>query len=161
MSFMTTLHLMVGLPCSGKTTYAKQLAAKEQAMLFSPDVWQRRLFGGVYRADADLDTVHTNIELIMWDVAAQVLSRGISVILDFGFWSRKEREEFRNRAKGLSVCFQIHYMDVPKEELFRRLRQRNANKSRDSIVFSPESLEEWYDQFEVPVEAELDGRFST
>ena len=152
---MTTLHLMVGLPCSGKTTYAKELATKEQALLLSPDEWQHKLFGGVYYVSDDLDTLHTNIELIMWDVAKKVLEMGVSVILDFGFWSKEEREDFRNRAQQLNVHFKIHYMDTPKEELFRRLEERNANITEDSIIIPPECLEEWSTLFEAPSADEL------
>lgn len=41
---MTTLHLIVGLPWSGKTTLAKLLETQHQAILLSPDEWQIRLF---------------------------------------------------------------------------------------------------------------------
>ncbi len=37
----------------------------------------------------------------MWDVAARVLVLGVDFILDFGFWGRDEREEFRSHAKEL------------------------------------------------------------
>ncbi|MBV9304506.1 MAG: AAA family ATPase, partial [Acidobacteriaceae bacterium] len=32
---MATLHLMIGLPCSGKTTYARQLAGETNALLLT------------------------------------------------------------------------------------------------------------------------------
>ena len=37
---MATLHLMVGLPCSGKTTLAKQLEQERSALRLTPDEWQ-------------------------------------------------------------------------------------------------------------------------
>ena len=36
---MATLHLISGLPCSGKTTYAAALGADANAALFSLDRW--------------------------------------------------------------------------------------------------------------------------
>jgi predicted kinase len=42
---MATLHLMIGLPCSGKKTYARQLAGETNALLLTLDVWHLKLFG--------------------------------------------------------------------------------------------------------------------
>ena len=42
---MTTLHLMVGLPCSGKTTLAKRLESELRALRLTPDEWHRFLYG--------------------------------------------------------------------------------------------------------------------
>ena len=42
---MATLHLMVGLPCSGKTTLARKLEYACSALRLTPDEWQLRLFG--------------------------------------------------------------------------------------------------------------------
>lgn len=150
-----TLYLMVGLPCSGKTTRAKELEQSERALLLSPDAWQQKLFGGEFEPGERHDALHTSIEQIMWDVAERALSLGVSVILDFGFWAREEREEFRVRARRLGVGFRIHYMDVPKEELFRRLERRNADPGKGSFAIPPECLEEWSQLFEPPDAEEL------
>ena len=42
---MATLHIMVGLPCSGKTTRARALEAELPALRLTPDEWHLRLFG--------------------------------------------------------------------------------------------------------------------
>jgi len=42
---MPTLHLMCGLPCSGKTTLARQIADDSNAFLLTTDAWHLRLFG--------------------------------------------------------------------------------------------------------------------
>ena len=151
---MTTLHLMVGLPCSGKTTYANKLAKNENALLLTPDIWQLRLFGQDFPGKYH-DERHTIIEQIMWDVAKSVLALGISVILDFGFWGKVERDDFRQRAKELNVDFKIHYMDVQKEELLARLRERNKKGGIESFHIPLVYLEEWHESFEPPTQEEL------
>ena len=151
---MATLHLMVGLPCSGKTTYAKKLAITEKALLLTPDVWHLKLYGKDFPGPYH-DERHDVIEKIMWDVAKNVLSLGISVILDFGFWGKSERMDLRQKAKTLNVNFKIHFMDVSKEELFARLEQRNAQAGDETWYTPPEFLEQWYDQFEPPMPEEL------
>ena len=49
---MATLHLMVGLPCSGKTTLAKKLEVERAALRLTPDesVWAG---SGAVREDGD------------------------------------------------------------------------------------------------------------
>ena len=145
---------MVGLPCSGKTTYAKQLAENENALLLTPDIWQLRLFGQDFPGKYH-DERHTAIEHIMWDVAQRVLSLGTSVILDYGFWGKCERDDFRQRAKDLNVGFRIHFMDIPKEELLARLDERNKQDGIESFHIPPVYLEEWYELFEPPTQEEL------
>lgn len=151
---MTTLHLMVGLPCSGKTTYAKKLAESENALLLTPDVWQLKLFGQDFPGPYH-DERHGIIENIMWDVAKCVLSLGTSVILDFGFWAKSERDNFRQRADDLNVQFKIHYMDVSKEELLLRLEQRNRQSDTETFRIPLTYIGQWSRQFEPPTPEEL------
>jgi predicted kinase len=42
---MATLHLMIGLPGSGKTTLAKKLEAELGALRLTPEEWHRYLYG--------------------------------------------------------------------------------------------------------------------
>lgn len=154
--YLATLHLMVGLPCSGKTTYAKQLAQQEKALRFTPDEWQIQLFDQqVYDEHSNHDLLHDRIEALMWTVAADVLALGVSAILDFGFWSRRERDDFRHRAEQLGVDFRIHYMDVPKDELIARLEKRNAAADDTTVIVEPKFIEQWCAVFEPPDADEL------
>src|SRR5690242_19062107 len=43
-NLVATLHLIVGLPCSGKTTLARQLERQYSALRLTPDEWHIRLF---------------------------------------------------------------------------------------------------------------------
>ena len=54
---MATLHLMVGLPGSGKTTEAIRLEHELHALRLTPDEWHRHLFGNDFKNDSS-DTVH-------------------------------------------------------------------------------------------------------
>ena len=145
---------MVGLPASGKTTNARRLAEERGALLLTPDVWHLRLFGQDATHE-DHDRRHTAIELIMWDVAKRVLTLGNDVILDFGFWGREERDDFRKRAEELGAAFQLHYMDVPRDELFRRLEIRNRSESGDTFFIPKEYMEKYIEIFQPPVPDEL------
>ena len=82
-----TVHLTVGLPCSGKTTFAKALAARTGALRLTPDDWHCRLFGDD-TTDPDHDRRHDTVETIMWNVTSELAARSLDVILDFGFEHR-------------------------------------------------------------------------
>lgn len=151
---MTTLHLMIGLPCSGKTTYARELADWEGALLLTPDVWQLKLFGQDFPGPYH-DKRHSDIEEIMWDVAQSVLALGTSVILDFGCWAREERDDFRRRAHNLGVAFRLHYMDVPYPELYRRLEERNRTLPEGVFAIPKEEMDGFIAVFQPPAADEL------
>jgi len=151
---MATLHLMVGLPCSGKTTFARRLAQERRALLLTTDTWHLRLFGSDV-GDPRHGERHSEIEAIMWDVASRVLTLGRDVILDFGCWTRAERDDFRDKARGLGVCFRLHYMDVPYNELYRRLEARNRNPPAGAFVIPREEMDKYIPRFQPPAPDEL------
>ena len=153
---MATLHLMVGLPCSGKTTLARALEQKYSALRLTPDEWQVRLFGQD-ATDPEHDARHGLIEALQWEVAERALALGTNVILDFGFWAREEREDFRARAKQLGASSEVHFLDVPSDELLRRLADRNA---RPGLAFHipEEMMRPWIDLFQKPDQDELQRR---
>lgn len=151
---MATLHLMIGLPCSGKTTAARRLETELGALLLSPDAWHLRLFGNDIHEVGHNDH-HATLESCMWEVAARVLSLGTDVILDFGCWARAERDALRRKANEIGAAFRLHYMDVSHAELFRRLAVRNARHDDATFVVPPEFLERYIAIFEPPEADEL------
>ena len=108
---MATLHLMVGLPCSGKTTLARKLEREHSALRLTTDEWHVRLYGQD-ALEPEHDARHSLIEAMLWNVASRALELGTNVILDFGFWAREEREDYRLRAKQLGASSEIHFLDA-------------------------------------------------
>ena len=160
---MATLHLIVGLPCSGKTTLARQLETKYSALRLTADEWHIRLFGHDYwdnmtaSEEAEHDSRHESVESIMWDVAARVLALGVDVILDFGCWVRSQRDELRSRAKESGAEFRIHFADATEQELFYRLKVRNAMHTEGTFFIPEAKLKQWIQIFEPPSSEELDS----
>lgn len=140
------LHLMVGLPGSGKTTLAKKIAAEENAIRLTPDEWQLRLFGDD-TDHPDHDRRHSEVEAIMWELAVKLLKSGVGVILDFGFWAEEERRFFHEQAKRLNAHFRVHYLDVPAEELLLRVSARNRSATEPAFTILPFHMEKWIAAF--------------
>jgi predicted kinase len=145
---------MVGLPCSGKTTRAKQLENEVSAIRLTPDEWHVNLFGhDVY--DPDHDRRHGIIESMLWQVAARALALGTNIILDFGFWAKEERDDFRSRAKELGARSEIVFMDVDEEELMKRVKIRNENLTTEIHYIPEDMLKSWINFFQKPDKNEL------
>ena len=154
---MATLYLMVGLPCSGKTTKAKELETELRAIRLTPDEWQVNLFGHD-TLDPDHDRRHSLIEDMLWQIAARVLSLGTNIILDFGFWAKEERDDYRSRAGKIGARSEIVFMDVEEEELLKRVRMRNESLT-NTIAYIPEDLMiSWIRFFQRPDADELAPR---
>ena len=145
---------MVGLPCSGKTTRAKILEKKYNALLLTPDKWQIKLFGNDTMEESH-DLRHTLIEEIMWEITERLLTLGTNVILDFGFWAKEERMYLRDKAKELGAEFKIHFMDVPEDDLYKRLEQRNSELPDEVFTIPKEEMEEYIKLFQPPDKEEL------
>ena len=156
---MATLHLMVGLPCAGKTTLAQKLEHELPALRLTLDEWHIHLFGQDAE-DPEHDARHSLIEAMLWKVASRALALGTNVILDFGFWAREEREAYRSRAKLLGASSQVHFLDVPEEELLRRLVRRNRQLSPLDFYIPEAMMKPWIAFFQKPTPDELEPRAS-
>jgi predicted kinase len=150
---VATLHLMSGLPCSGKTTYARALKADLNCVLFTLDRWLITAFGKYRIADVGhpehVRRVLACRELI-WDSASELLTRGVDVILDDGFFFRENRMQVVAQARALGASAKIHYLKVPLPELQARLASRNASLPQFNFLIDPQTLDAFIDMFEVP-----------
>ena len=96
-----------------------------------------------------------NVDHELWRLAQEVLRLGLSVVLDFGLWTRIERDEMRSVARGLGVGVELHYLDVRSDELWRRIEARNSQPPWDSHPIRRADFDGWLRQFQAPDAAEL------
>jgi predicted kinase len=146
----TRLILTCGLAGAGKTTLARQLAADRSALRLTKDEWLTAL------GSSPWDTpTRDKVEHELWHLAQEILRLGLSVVLDFGLWARIERDEMRSAARGLGVGVELHYLDVPTDELWRRIEARNSQPPWDSYPIRRADLDGWLRLFQAPDAAEL------
>ena len=139
-----------GLPGSGKTTIAKELEKTTGAVRLNTDEWQAAL--GVDFFD---DEFRHKLHARLYEHGITLLQLGQSIILEDGLWRRDERDRLREVAHKLGAAIEIHYFDVPFDELWRRLEARNALGAYGTVPITKELLKECWPKFQRPDEAEL------
>jgi predicted kinase len=144
------LILTCGLPGAGKTALATQLAADRSAVRLTKDEWLTAL------GSSPWDTpTREKVERELWRLAQEILRLGLSVVLDFGLWARIERDEMRSAARGLGVAVELHFLDMPTEELWQRIEARNSQPPWDCYPIDRADLDAWLTIFQAPDAAEL------
>ena len=151
---MPTLYMLCGLPGSGKSVRAKELEAAGEGILLNADSWVCQLYPGDAEAAAR-DERKFLVHEVQWELVERLLIGGISVILDWGVWSREERDHYRQRAKELGANVQTVFLDEPIETLHERLASRNQDLPAGTFRISAEELDEWAAIFEPPTPDEL------
>ena len=149
---MPTVIALCGLPGSGKTTCAKRIEADRPALRLSED----ELVSGVYGESAvHDDRVRERIKEVQWDIAARALRLGVEVVLDWGFWGRSEREDFRTRAAEVGATVELVYLNVQRDELWRRIQARNDALPDDSFYVDETMFDACCQMFQPPTADEL------
>ena len=144
------LVLICGLPASGKSTLARQLAPKIRAIRLDKDRWTTRLGLDVWD-----DELRVRVEGQLWELAQELLANGQSVILEWGHWARAERDEKRLGARALGVAVELRYLDASLEELIERAERRSASGEWTASPMTRAHFERWAQVFEPPDEEEM------
>ncbi|MGN5635088.1 AAA family ATPase [Streptomyces sp. AC154] len=147
--------LLAGITGSGKTTVARALADHGYTRL-SVDEEVHRLHGryGVDYAE------HTYFERERPVVSAirqrfvKELEAGGDVVLDHGLWRRAERDDWQRAARGAGGLPVVVYLPADREELLRRLAERNQREDANALAVTPEALDDFFARFDPPADDE-------
>ena len=146
----TRLILTCGLPGAGKTFLATLLAEERAAVRLTKDEWLWDLGSSPWNR-----TIGEKLEQRLWLLAQELLTLGVSVVLDFGLWARVERDEMRTVARRLGVGVELHHLDVATDELWRRIEERNSAPPWNKEPIERDDLDEWRAIFQAPDAGEL------
>ncbi len=142
-----TLVIICGLPGAGKTTLAKKLAEEMRGVRFCPDEWMQDLGVSLWE-----EAFRDKLEKRFWKLSQELLKLGQTVILEYGFWAKSERNEKLQVARRLGVRTELHYLDISNDELRRRLKKRGMEGDNEILNGK---LEKWAEDFERPGDAEF------
>lgn len=137
---MATIHVMVGVPGSGKSTYSKKLSEEKGIEIISSDKvrdlhpdWDEKLtFPEVYR------------------LISEILKEGQDVILDATNINSGVRKNIHNRLEQYNLNYDMiaYYFPVNYSECYARIERRN--KRGIDRYFPLDVLRHYYDILEIP-----------
>ena len=149
---MATVYLICGKLCCGKSTYAKQLKVKQKAVVLSVDEIMLAVFG-LYAGEKH-DEYAANVQTYLF-----VKSLELSVVLDWGFWTKTARYAAKEFYRSRNIECELHYLDVNDAVWQARINQRNqsvmAGKTTAYIVDSALAAK-FEAKFETPAKEEVD-----
>jgi predicted kinase len=146
----TKLHIICGFVGSGKTTLAKKLEKQYGAIRFSTDEWMIELFNFNGSFGKKYKDSKKRCKEFIWKLSKKILLSGRDVVLDFGFWSRKERALFVKRARLIGAEPILYFLDVPIEQLRRRVNFRNKKLDTKTFNITEKWFNKWLPLFESP-----------
>ena len=142
---MARVLFMCGPSGAGKTTYARRLEAEGVVRLsFDVEMW-RRGFTQVPLPPHLREEVEADLRTRLLELVAQ----GRDVVLDFSFWSRRMRDDYRRLLEPAGVVPETIYLATDRETVLARMRDRRGSHC-DDYVLGEDVVAQYFDHFEPP-----------
>ena len=136
---------MCGPSGSGKSTYARRLESQGWVRLsFDVEMWRR----GISTVPLPPD-VRDEIEAGLRARLLKLVAAGRDVVLDFSFWSRRMREDYRTLLEPTGVVPETIYLATDRDTVLDRMRARRGSHP-DDYVLPAELAAHHFDHFEPP-----------
>jgi len=98
------LYIMIGIPCSGKSTYAKMFLSSLNTIIISSDQIRKDLTGTYKYSARDNDSVFASANFKI----EQALSEGYNVVFD----ATNTNSKYRRKAIDIGQIFNCHIVAV-------------------------------------------------
>lgn len=145
---MGVLMLLCGMPGSGKSTHAASLVANGWTQLNADDIMLEK---GISLWDSDS---RHEIEQELISSIPQLLTDR-DVVVDFGLWSKQEREDLRLIGEQHGEAVGLTLLDTPLEVCWKRVQRRNMEVLGSSRAITWEEMVAIEQLFQKPNENEL------
>ncbi|GFZ96311.1 cell division protein ZipA [Okeania sp. KiyG1] len=150
----TTLHFFCGKMAAGKSTLAKHLSEKHNALLLEEDNWLSQLYPEEITDIPGYIKYSSRLKNIMSEHIKLLLSHGISVVLDFPGNTPAQRNWFRGIYEQVNVSHILHFIDASDEICKRQLKERSKDKPNGARFTSEEEFDAITKYFQPPLESE-------
>jgi predicted kinase len=120
-----TLIFLCGKMAAGKSTLARELARRENAVLLVQDELLDHLFPGEITDIPGFVRCSSRLRSALGPHVSALLSRGITVVLDFPGNTRTQRAWFRELFERARAGHELHFVDASDAVCKRQLRERS------------------------------------
>ncbi len=97
--------------------------------------------------------VRAEIEAGLRDRLLELVAAGTDVVLDFSFWSRRMREDYRDLLAPTGVVPETIYLATDRATVLDRMRSRSG-RDADDFVLGEDLVAQYFDHFEPPTSDE-------
>ena len=147
---MLKLLFMCGKMAAGKSTLSKKLAAQDNAVLLIQDEFLARLFPGDIVDIPGFVKYSSRLKDALQGHICSLLSKGVTVVLDFPGNTRKQRTWFREMFEAAGVEHELHYVVASDELCKRQLKVRSKDLPEGSAWTSDAEFDAITAYFEPP-----------
>lgn len=148
------MYFMCGKMAAGKSTYARELARTKNAVLLIQDEFLDTLYSGEIRSIEDFVKYSARVRDALSPHIQDLLTRGVSVVLDFPGNTRVQRQWFRQILESANVEHELHFIDAPNDLCKRQLKQRSAALPAGSPWTTDAEFDAITAYFQAPVDDE-------
>jgi len=127
MSNSAKLIFFSGKMAAGKSTLARELVKRENAVLLAEDELLTTLFPADITDIAAYVRCSSRLKSALTPLICALLLRGISVVLDFPANTKTQRAWFRELIESTSSQHELHFVDAPDSLCKRQLADRSKN----------------------------------
>lgn len=155
---MCKVICICGKICSGKSYYAKRLAETEKAVILSTDEVTYDLIDN--KQGEFYDAFAKRVNNYLKKKAVEIVKAGANVILDWGFWTKPERNEISQYFNAQKVLCEWHYIDADDDTWHKNIAERNrlieSGNGKYNFYVDDGLINKLLSKFEVPERDEID-----
>ncbi|MGD6962257.1 AAA family ATPase [Fictibacillus phosphorivorans] len=143
--------MMCGVAGSGKTTFSQRLEEKGFVRLsIDEEIWSTNGRWGIDFPMDKFEEYRKDAESKLRKRLIQLIHDKQQVVIDFSFWDRLRRNEYKKLIEDSGGKWKLVYLKVHPDELRKRLKLRNQRFDANSFPISDELLNSYVNGFEVP-----------
>ena len=144
--------MMCGVAGSGKTTFSQQLEKAGFVRLsIDEEIWATN---GRYGVDFSMDKIEEYkiaAERKLRNYLIKLIHDKQQVVIDFSFWNRKKREQYKQLIDKSGGKWKLIYLKVHPDDLRERIKIRNKRFDANAFPITEDTLTSYLRGFETPI----------
>ena len=146
-----TLTFFCGKMGSGKSTKAREIAQKNNAVLLSEDEWLASVYPNKISSLNDYIEYSNLLKPQIKKLVQSMLSAGTNVVMDFPANTLSQRDWFRSIFSEIEAPHNLIYIDLPNADCLKQIEKRRKEQPERSATDTPDMFEQVTKYFKAPI----------